>query len=156
MERFSLELTLTATEGSIHNLGNLVCLAWLSASTYNPLHQNNGKAAVLARTANGYGELAANAFTVPIAALATLVNLMRQLGVPEHPPGVQARNCNSSGWQNLVIDLTLDGKQGRIALSLQYGGLEGEDFELTCAMLNQLFVLLEVPYLKQWIESGDA
>ena len=151
MERFSLELTLTVTEGSIHNLGHLRCLAWICASTYNPLHQDRGKAVVLSQTADLAGPFAAKELEISTIILAELVKLMKHLDLPDRTPDVHAKGGNPSAWQSIVLDLFLNGRQGRISLALLAGGLEGKDADLMHRLLSQLFTLLDVPFLQPWI-----
>lgn len=153
MERFSLELTLTVTEGSIHNLGHLRCLAWICASTYNPLHQDRGKAVVLAQTDDRASPWAAKELEISTIALGELVTLMKYLDLPDRTPDVHAKGGNPSAWQSIMLDLFLNGRQGRISLALLAGGLEGQDADLMGQLLGQLFTLLEVPFLQPWIRT---
>lgn len=154
MDGYSLELTLTATEGAVHNLGTLICLAWVSASTYNPLHRDRGRAVVLTRPDGSYGELEANEWAVSTEPLGEVVALMRHLGLPQRMPRVQARKGNPSGWQELVLDLALDSQRCRLSFGLEYAGLEGDDAGSCLDMLSRLFDLLGIAYLGRWVAPG--
>ncbi len=154
MDRCSLELTLTATEGAIHNLGTLICMAWATASTHNPLHQEWGTAAVLTRPDGGWGNLEAKELAVSTEELAVLIGLMRQLRVPHRLPRVHARSGNTTGWQKITLDVALDGQRGHLSFGLQYAGMDGEDAGPCIAMLERLFDLLGVGYLGRWVRPG--
>jgi hypothetical protein len=152
MDDFNIELTLTATDGSLHNIQTLYCLAWVLASTYNPLHREQGHAAVTTRPEGGYGALVTHEPHISNVHLGEVVALMRQLGLPGRTPRVQARSGSGLGSQNIVLDLRIGTERGRLWLQMDYAGLEGEDVTPCVHMLTRLFELLGVSYLGRWVD----
>lgn len=137
MDGYSLDLSLEITQGAIHNLGDLFLLYRLWANTYLPTGEAP-KAVVVVREDDW--SLAPHEARVEHAATDRVVQLLRDMGLPQRRPEIEAASGNPTGWQRLAFWCSLNGASGCFSLDLQCGGAQGRDAATFRALLEELLL----------------
>jgi hypothetical protein len=154
MDRFALDLTLEVVEGSTHNLGDLTLWCRLRANTYNPL-QPRPQLDALVRTNEQWSPMTVHAPGIGNEQVWLLVGHLIVLRWPGRELDVSAVETSLAGAQELRLRAQLNGKDGELRLTLQYGGLQGPDAEDLRKLLRVLVNTAGLPSQERWI-SGTS
>src|SRR5207237_414204 len=124
LDRYNLEVTLELTHGALHNLGDLLLLYRIWASTFLPTGEP-ANAIIVLRERDW--RLSAREVRLTHDDADLLVKTLQTLGRPDHSRRVEAAAGNPTGWQQLSLSASLNGTEWAFRLDLQYGGAMGED-----------------------------
>ncbi|MEW6737470.1 MAG: hypothetical protein AB1489_39680, partial [Acidobacteriota bacterium] len=146
-EGYSLDLSLEICAGSIHNLGDIIFLCRLRASTYLP---NSDKAKLMILYRDRDYSLLVKEDLLEIDRVNILIDLIEQMELLDKKLDIESKEANITGWQQLSLLVKINERASKYELILQYGGFGGKDAEILRAVLKYLFQLCCIdmqPYL---------